>query len=105
MIVPISQGCSSDDHPPEWGMIELNGEIVYPQQFDHDKENNNDVVGENRVELGSLRFSDKVKDPWIERMFPCCWYACVCMCVCVSPLLFNLFVTPVGGSNHDCWQS
>jgi hypothetical protein len=63
MIVPIvvADGRASD--PPEWAMLELNGELVAPAELPESQtndENQNELLGPDRVELGSLRFTDEV---------------------------------------------
>jgi Ctf8 len=51
MIVPIKPSSSSS--PPEWGMLELNGELIMPS---NDSEN---TIASDYLELGSLSFSDE----------------------------------------------
>lgn len=49
MIVPIESSSSI----PEWGMLELNGELVMPST-----DSENALDSSNSLELGSLAFSD-----------------------------------------------
>ena len=58
MIIPIKvpkgrgeEGGSSSMEKIEWVMLELNGELVKPQQIESDKK---------RVEFGSVQFDDAV---------------------------------------------
>lgn len=59
MIVPIQCENNNDD-PPEYGMIELNGELVPPTETPTNDENSDNFVENDRVELGSLRFTKEV---------------------------------------------
>jgi len=71
VLIPIH----SEGGAEEWAMIELNGELILPKESPHGKENphgasDNDgddgeeqtssLVDPDRVELGSVRFEDKV---------------------------------------------
>jgi hypothetical protein len=63
MIVPIVSADGSASDPPEWAMLELNGELVAPADLPESQtndENRNELLGPDRVELGSLRFTDEV---------------------------------------------
>lgn len=76
VLIPIH----SDKEVPEWAMVELNGELIFPKDLSaqrHGKENplpstlsdncNNNstaqLIGADNIELGSLQFSNnKVSD-------------------------------------------
>jgi hypothetical protein len=99
MIVPIVGANESASDPPEWAMLELNGELIAPavlpdgQQND---ENQNELLGPDRVELGSLRFAHEVG---MMRTF-CSMLLCVRMW-CVHPILNSLFYSAkTGHANH-----
>ena len=61
MIVPIHN--DNADSPPEWAMLELNGELVAPTHSPskENEENHNKLIGENRVELGAVKFTKEVR--------------------------------------------
>jgi chromosome transmission fidelity protein 8 len=51
MIIPIH---TSSDGIPEWGMLELNGELILPSIDEEDK------IHKKGLELGSLSFKDAI---------------------------------------------
>jgi hypothetical protein len=59
MIVPIESSSSSSSTPSvqEWGLVELNGELVLPHT-DSDNDNDENAIT-NELELGCLKFSNK----------------------------------------------
>lgn len=67
MIIPINFSDETKDvsNPPEWAMLELNGELVAssavaPTTSQTNDENSNALFGSDRIELGSLRFTSEV---------------------------------------------
>jgi hypothetical protein len=48
--------------PPEWAMLELNGELIPPLEIgsNGDENDENSLLRENQVELGSLHFTNDV---------------------------------------------
>lgn len=72
VLIPLhndfsSTRTSTNSGPPEWAMIELNGELLAPQQEQQaDKENptsaDSSLLRKDQVELGSVRFVDNVSD-------------------------------------------
>ena len=57
--IPIdASDFSADAPPPEWAMIEVNGELIQPQQLLGDSDLSVEVLGaKGRVELGQISFS------------------------------------------------
>jgi hypothetical protein len=63
MIIPIQSSAASSD-PPEWAMLELNGELLAPAergQPSTDSAINDDLLDDNQVELGSIHFTEEVR--------------------------------------------
>lgn len=68
MIIPIKSKdeTKASSNPPEWAMLELNGELVTassavaPTTSQINDENSNALFGPDRIELGSLRFTNEV---------------------------------------------
>ena len=74
MIVPIH--CpyvttdNESDGPPEWAMIELNGELVIPTENGNDTDLSDEqrveiqelLGGQGRAELGSLHYNNEVRE-------------------------------------------
>ena len=59
VVIPIH--CEASP-PPEWAMIELNGNLIAPMEFPTEDVSQPILGGEDRVELGSLELgSDKVR--------------------------------------------
>lgn len=59
MIIPIAGTVD----PPEWAMLELNGELRPPAERGEKGDGNDEnstVLEENHVELGSLHFTEDV---------------------------------------------
>mmetsp|Transcript_18261 Transcript_18261/g.25731 ORF Transcript_18261/g.25731 Transcript_18261/m.25731 type:complete len:140 (+) Transcript_18261:148-567(+) len=70
MIVPIlpDEGVttsSSTTDAKEWAMIELNGELIMPKDLPNAENDENQtstsVLGDDRVELGAIRFTEEGK--------------------------------------------
>ena len=60
MIIPIRSSAASSD-PPEWAMLELNGELLAPaERPSTDSANQDDLLDDNQVELGSIHFTEEV---------------------------------------------
>ena len=54
-VIPISTETLSSAPPPEWALLELNGELICPTQFPS-KSSCEEVLGaDGRVELGRLK--------------------------------------------------
>jgi hypothetical protein len=59
VVIPIH---CDDSPPPEWAMIELNGNLIAPMEFPTEDASQTVLGGEDRVELGKLVLgSDKVR--------------------------------------------
>jgi hypothetical protein len=63
-VIPIECPKDDDDNPPpEWAMIELNGELIAPAEFPTHETCQTVLCGGDRVELGRLQLSsDKVNN-------------------------------------------
>ena len=59
IVIPIHLPQSSST-PPEWAMIDINGELVLPPE-DDETETTNDLVSSADYELGSIRFEGEVR--------------------------------------------
>mmetsp|Transcript_23175 Transcript_23175/g.38347 ORF Transcript_23175/g.38347 Transcript_23175/m.38347 type:complete len:129 (-) Transcript_23175:38-424(-) len=57
MIVPIESSLESSTTVQEWGLLELNGELVMPSSADAAVNDENAVASNNELELGCLKFS------------------------------------------------
>mmetsp|Transcript_48164 Transcript_48164/g.71809 ORF Transcript_48164/g.71809 Transcript_48164/m.71809 type:complete len:116 (-) Transcript_48164:461-808(-) len=55
MIVPISS--ATNEKLPEWGMVELNGELIPPRDKSDDDSDNGTLIRKDQLELGSIRFT------------------------------------------------
>ena len=58
VIIPIH--CEIDT-PPEWSMIEVNGELIAPVELPTKEESQTILGGEGHVELGKLQMCNKVR--------------------------------------------
>jgi hypothetical protein len=65
MIVPIESSTSSTSTPSvqEWGLVELNGELVLPHADNDDNDENAAGIVNNELELGCLKFSKDEATP------------------------------------------
>jgi hypothetical protein len=61
-VIPIECPKDDDDNPPpEWAMIELNGELIAPTEFPTNETCQTVLCGGDRVELGRLQLSSDNK--------------------------------------------
>jgi len=56
MIIPIIEQSEHSSNPPEWAMLELNGELLPPAELGKGNDEMS-LLEANQVELGSLHFT------------------------------------------------